>query len=115
MGVGILTQGLEDAGGFLGGADGLEVRWQGQVIAWDGQGALGPQAGAEHPLPLQVAHVLHRLQVDPEALVLGAEGGEDGRVLEPSLGDQGSSQPASLSCSQSLPPSQGQISWIWHI
>lgn len=113
--MGTLTQGLEDAGGFLGGADGLEVCWQGQVIAGDGQGALGLQAGAEHPLPLQVTHVLHRLQVDLEALVLGAEWRGDGRVSDPSLGDQSSSEPVSLSGSQSLPPSQGQICWIWHI
>lgn len=37
------TQGLEDAGGLPGGADWIEVQWQGQVVAWDGQEALGLQ------------------------------------------------------------------------
>lgn len=35
-GPGALTQGLEDAGSGPGGADGLEVQRQGQVIAQDG-------------------------------------------------------------------------------
>lgn len=70
-GVGTLTQGLEDAGGLLGGADGLEVRWQGRVVARAGQEALGLQAGAEHWLPLQVSQFLHGFQLDLEVLVLG--------------------------------------------
>lgn len=75
-----LTQGLEDAGSFPGGADRLEVRRQGPVVAQDGQGAPGLQAGAELPLSLQVTQFLHGFQLDLEALVLG-RGGEQGEMV----------------------------------
>lgn len=75
---GALTQGLEDAGRLLRLADGLEVRWQGRVVAHGGLGALRLQAGAGRPLSLQVAQLLHRFQLDPEALVLGEGGRGDG-------------------------------------
>lgn len=65
-----LTQGLEDGGSFSGGADGLQVRWQGLVVARGGQDILGLQLGAGCPLPLQVTQFLHGIQLDPEALVL---------------------------------------------
>lgn len=59
VGVGILTQGLEDAGSFPGRADGLEVRWQGRVVTLGGHEVLGLEAGAGHPRPLQVTQPLH--------------------------------------------------------
>ena len=76
--MGGLTQGLENAVRFPGGTDGLEVQWQGRVVADGGLGALGLQARAGHPLPLQFIQLLHRFQLDLEALVLGEEGEEMG-------------------------------------
>lgn len=70
QGAGALTQGLEDAGSLLRGADRLEVLGQGRVVAHDGQEALGLQAGAGCPLCLQFTQLLHGFQLDPEALVL---------------------------------------------
>lgn len=66
-------QGLEDGGSFSGGADGLQVRWQGLVVARGGQDILGLQLGAGCPLPLQVTQFLHGIQLDPEALVLDVD------------------------------------------
>lgn len=68
---GALTQGLEDAGSVLGGADWLEVLWQVWVEAHGRLEALSPEMGVGHPLPLQVTQLLHRFQLDLEALVLG--------------------------------------------
>ena len=94
MGAGGLTQGLEDASCILRGTDGPEVQRQGQVMAHRGLGTLVLQAGAGHPLIRQVIQLLHRFQLDLEALVLEEEGDlrhhslsrEGGRVLP---GDQG--------------------------
>lgn len=93
-GGGGLTQGLENASCILRGTDGLEVQWQGRVVAHGGLGTLVLQAGAGHPLTHQVIQLLHRFQLDLEALVLEEEGAlrhhslsrEGGRVLP---GDQG--------------------------
>lgn len=72
QGAGALTQGLEDAGSLLRGADRLKVLRQSRVVAHGGQEALGLQAGAGCPLCLQVTQLLHGFQLDPEALVLQA-------------------------------------------
>lgn len=73
-----LTQGLENAVRFPRGTDGLEVQWQGRVVAHGVLGPLGFQARAGHPLPLQVTQLLHRFQLDLEALVLEEEREETG-------------------------------------
>lgn len=51
-GVGALTQGLEDAGHFLGCTDGLEILWQGWVVTRRGHEPLGLEAGVGQPLLL---------------------------------------------------------------
>lgn len=58
-GSGALTQGLQDAGSLLGGADRLEVQGKGWVVAHSRLGVLGLQAGAGHPLFLQGLQLLH--------------------------------------------------------